>query len=165
MMPPFRTCPVFVDPIPISVVAPFKPLFPSDPSWWVSQSSPDGKLPGRSLVYVCGFPLQTISAKRWLLCTRFFFKTFRRKFWADKSFIALLELPLSTKRLLFRSFELEIRFFPKKSSNSSQSFLAFLRFPVSETYPKVSPPLCPISNFQSTNRNLTFSLFFSYLMN
>ena len=164
-MPPFRTCPVFVDPIPISVVAHFKPLFPRAPLWRVSWNSPNGKLPGRSLVYVCGFPLQTTSARKWLLCTRFFFKTFRRKFWADKSFFALLELPLSSKRLLFWSFELEIRFFPKKSSNSSQSFLAFLRFPVSETYPKVSPPLCPISNFQSTNRNLTFGLFFSYLLN
>lgn len=44
-------------------------------------------------------------------------------------------------------------------------FLAFLQFPVSETSPKVGPPLCPISNFQSTFRNLTFGLFFSYLMN
>lgn len=90
-------------------------------------------------MFVQTFPKETLS---WLI--RFL------QFWG---------CPSQSRNFFLDPSCLELWFFPKKYSNSSLSFLAFLRFPVSETYPKVSSPLCPISNFQSTNRNRTFGLF------
>jgi hypothetical protein len=73
-------------------------------------------------------------------------------------FAAFLELPLSKGQLLVLSFMPGNLNYSEEKLKLSSSFLALLRLPVSEIFPKKNSPLRLISTFQTAVRNLIFGL-------